>query len=99
MRKLDILSQSPNNFIFQKDSNQTTFGGVLSLIFLIIAFLIFISYRVRFFMNNKYEITSYVSHEVALNDSQKFNFAQSNEYNPKLNLSFSLTDNIWTAIE
>ena len=44
-------------------------------------------------MNNKYEITSYVSHEVALNDSQKFNFAQSNEYNPKLNLSFSLVDN------
>ena len=92
MRKIDILSQSPNNFIFQKESNQTLFGGVLSLIFLIIAFLILISYRVRFYINNQYEVTSFFSHEVAFSESQRIEFEQSKEYNPILKLSFSLVD-------
>ena len=42
MRKIDFLSQSPNGFIFQKESNKTTFGGALSAIYLILIFFIFL---------------------------------------------------------
>ena len=38
MRKLDIISPSPNSFIFQEESNKTLFGGILSLIYLVSIF-------------------------------------------------------------
>ena len=36
MHPLDIISGSPNLYIFGKESNKTNFGGVLFLIYLIV---------------------------------------------------------------
>ena len=39
MNGLDFLSKAPTNFIFEKKSNKTNLGAVLTLIYLIIAHL------------------------------------------------------------
>ena len=36
MNKLDFLSGAPKTLIFEKSSNKTNFGGVLTIIYLII---------------------------------------------------------------
>ena len=93
MRNFDLISQSPNNFIFQKDSNKTTFGGIISIIYIIIAVLIFLLYFTRFLMNDPYEIISFIS-EVKRISTWDFalKFKESEKYNPILNLSFTLRD-------
>ena len=70
MRKIDFLSQSPNNFIFQKESNKTTFGGALSALYLLAIFSILGYYYITYMFSLDYEITSYISEEKSLNDSQ-----------------------------
>ena len=96
MRKFDILSQSPTNYIFQKESNKTTFGGFLSILFILIIVLIFLLYRFQFWFHflywERYEITSYVSQEKILTEYQKDKFTQSIYYNPSLLLNFSLSN-------
>ena len=96
MRKFDILSQSPTNYIFQKESNKTTFGGFLSILFILIIALIFLMYRFQFWFHflywERYEITSYVSQEKTLKENQRDKFTQSIYYNPSLLLNFSLSN-------
>ena len=41
---LDILSDSPKNFIFKKEANKTNFGGFLTIIFLLVFLLFTILY-------------------------------------------------------
>ena len=60
MRGLDFLSESPRNFIFQKEVNKTNFGGVLFLIYMIIMIIISLSYIFDFYLNERYEI-EYIS--------------------------------------
>ena len=93
MRKIDFLSQSPNNFIFQKESNKTTFGGALSALYLLAIFSILGYYYITYMFSLDYEITSYISEEKSLNDSQKKAILESKKYNPSLLLKFSL-DNL-----
>ena len=47
MNSLDIFSDSPRYFIFQKETNKTNFGGVLTLFFSIIMILISFLYFFR----------------------------------------------------
>ena len=54
--KLDFLSQSPKNFIFQKSSNQTNLGGLFCLLYIIIIILIALSYIIPYYNNDKYSI-------------------------------------------
>ena len=54
MNKLDFLSGSPNTLIFEKNSNKTNFGGVLTMIYLIILLIIIITYMVDYAVNPKY---------------------------------------------
>ena len=56
MNNLDFLSSSPNIFIFQKQSNKTTFGGVLFLIYIIIMIGITFIYIMDYIYNEKYTI-------------------------------------------
>ena len=94
MYKIDLLSQSPNNLIFQNDYNKTLFGGLITLIYLIIALSIFLFYGAQFWLNESYQITSFVSEEKVLLDKEtERKFFQSEKYNPFLNLTFSLYDN------
>ena len=44
MKKFDILSQPPRTFIFERISNKTNLGGVLTIIYLIIMIFISIYY-------------------------------------------------------
>ena len=73
MRKLDFLSQSPNSFIFQKESNKTTFGGVLSAIYFISIFFIFLYFITIYGFSESYEITSFISEEKRIQDYEKKN--------------------------
>jgi len=73
IRSNDFLSQSPNNLIFQKDTNKTFFGGLCSIFFYIVAYLILLMYSYRYGLANPYEITSYVSQERIITNSQKKN--------------------------
>ena len=56
MKALDFLSESPNNYIFQKKIYKTNFGGFLFLIFAIIMITIAASYIIDYTLNDKYEI-------------------------------------------
>ena len=40
LHKLDFLSDAPRNLIFQRASNKTNFGGVITLIYIIGVLLI-----------------------------------------------------------
>ena len=55
MNALDFISDSPKVCIFQKSSNKTNLGGILTLIYLIILVLIIIAYLYNFFTYAKYE--------------------------------------------
>jgi len=57
MRLLDFLSNSPKNFIFEKDSNKTTFGGVLTILYLIVLFIMAFIFLYNYEINSKYIIT------------------------------------------
>ena len=94
MYKIDLISQSPNNLIFQNDYNKTLFGGLITLIYLIIALSIFLFYGAQFWLNESYQITSFISEEKALLDEEtERKFFESEKYNPFLNLTISLYDN------
>ena len=92
MRKLDFLSQSPNSFIFQKESNKTTLGGVLSAIYFISIFFIFLYFITIYGFSESYEITSFISEEKRIQDYEKKKFTESEKYNPILPMKFSLLD-------
>ena len=54
MHSFDFFSESPNIFIFQKESNKTNFGGILFSLFTIIMFLISLAYILDYAINEKY---------------------------------------------
>ena len=56
MHSLDFLSQSPKNFIYQKETNKTNFWGLLFLFYIIIMFFISLAYLLDYFMNDNYII-------------------------------------------
>ena len=83
IRKLDFLSQPPPFYIFQQNTNKTTFGGVTFIIFII--FMIFVSllYIFDFILNEKYEI-EYLRYYSSIS-SQKREILDSNpELNPQI---------------
>ena len=92
MRKLDFLSQSPNSFIFQKESNKTTFGGAFSVIYLISIFFIFLYFRTIYAFSDPYEITSFISEEKRIKNNEQKKFTESKKYNPILPMKFSILD-------
>ena len=54
MYYLDFFSDSPKNYIFQKEANKTKFGGFLFFIYMIIMLLISLAYILDYFVNDKY---------------------------------------------
>ena len=96
MRNIDFFSQSPNIFIFHKESNQTTFGGILFLIYLLIMIIISLIYILDYALNNKYivENISYINSTRKQSDNPFAYWDIYDEkildYNPVLNVSFNL---------
>ena len=93
MYKLDFLSKAPNNFIFEKESNKTNLGGVITLIYLIIIIIITIVYICDYSINDKYSVL-YNSENIfkSANESKQARY-NDEKLNPKI------TFNIGTVFE
>ena len=99
MHFLDFLNESPNFFIFQQKSNQTNFGGVLFLIYIIIMILISFAYILDYALNDKYTYESlkfynYLENHYELNKDEKLNpfFNLTISINKFLNYEFVVYD-------
>ncbi len=64
LHAIDFLSNQPRNFIFQKTSNKTNLGGILSLIYLIVFLIIAVSYFAFYALKDNYSI-EYLQNEKA----------------------------------
>ena len=63
MQRFDIISGAPKTFIFQKNSNKTNLGGIFTILFIVMIFLIILSYLYEYFANDKYKV-SYIYDEI-----------------------------------
>ena len=89
MHPLDIISQSPNLYLFQKQSNKTNFGGFLFLVYLVIIILVLIYYIVDYYINPTYTIQSFTH----FNFKTKEEIEERNNdqvYNPNIDFNLSL---------
>lgn len=94
MRKLDILSSAPQNFIFRNNSNKTNFGGVLSLIYLIIVLIIGAYFLVFYFLKDNYSIEYLYFQDSSMLNEQKWNDKKNDpRYNPTFHFNVSLIEN------
>ena len=87
MHFLDFLNESPNFFIFQKKANQTNFGGVLFLIYILIMILISLAYILDYELNDKYTYESFTFYNYTA-DNNELN--KDENLNPFFNLTISL---------
>ena len=93
MHRFDFISGAPKTFIFQKDSNKTNLGGLLTLVFIIIIILIINSYLYGYFANDKYKVT-YSYDDVFYPDDKLNEIYEDENLYPKLNFSLELFGNI-----
>ena len=76
---LDILSDSPKNFIFKKEANKTNFGGFLTIIFLLVFLLFSILYILDYYekvytLESPYEIQNLrLQNTTDVTDREKLN--------------------------
>jgi len=91
MKILDFLSDSPKSFIFRKGSNKTSFGGILSLIYLIIILIIASFYLVGYIINEKYTV-EYGYFQNVLDTNKKQELEKSPKYNPTTKFGYIITD-------
>jgi len=74
MHSLDIFSDSPKYFIFQKETNKTNFGGVLTLFFSLIMIFFSILYLLDYLEMDNYSIEySHIMTSVLDKDIPKWN--------------------------
>ena len=85
MKKLDILSQPPKTFIFERISNKTNFGGVLTIVYLLIMIFISIYYIYNYIIGDKYE---YFYSYRELPEEQKKKVFRGFDPNPPIQLKF-----------
>ena len=91
VRKIDLLSAVPQILIFNQGSNKTVFGGVLSIIYVVIFLLIAIAYLVDYIGNDKYEVEYGIRQEVLSEEKEK-EIIENPDYNPNLNFRVVLRD-------
>ena len=91
MRILDFISQSPPNYIFQKESNKTTLGGTLFLLYTFICIGIFLFYLLDYINNDKYCI-HYTSNYNFISDEEIKKKLDDKEYNPYIKYLILLRD-------
>ena len=91
MHPLDIISESPNLFIFKKESNKTNFGGFLFLIYLIIIILIFIYYLINYIEGDKYIVQSFSHFNIRSYDERRKRNENIN-YNPNITFKLDIRD-------
>ena len=87
MNILDFISDSPRTYIFQKKTNKTNLGGVLTFIYLIILLLIIIAYIYDYYNNEQFQYT-YFYKNIKEEDREKYK----KENNPKKTFRFEIRD-------
>lgn len=95
MHKLDFLSSSPHSFIFHQNSNKTNFGGVLSLIYLIVVLIIAAFYLVFYLIEDNYTV-EYLYHEKILTQEENEKMKNNPKYNPTFKFDIGLFDGSFT---
>ena len=91
MKAIDFLSDSPKSFIFNQKQNKNSFGGILSLIFLIIVLIISVLYLVNYFINDKY-LVEYGFFQDILDKNKTNELVNSEKYNPEIGVGFTVED-------
>jgi hypothetical protein len=91
MHPLDIFSDSPKLFIFQKQTNKTNFGGILTLIFSLIMIFISLLYFLDYNDLNDYSIEySHIPNLTLDKDIPKLN--NNPDYNPNITFALEITN-------
>ena len=89
LHKIDFLSTSPENYIFNDKKNKTSCGGILFLLIIISTLLYAIDSSFNFFLNEKYDIESYIIQRVPYQEEvNKLN--NDPKYNPRMNFAVGL---------
>ena len=71
MHRFDIISGAPKTFIFQKNTNKNNLGGIFTILFIVMMFLIIYSYLYEYFVNDKYKV-SYTFDSEHYDDRDKY---------------------------
>jgi len=82
MHSLDLLSESPKYFIFQKGANKTNLGGVLFMIYIIIIMCISFVYLYDYFTGETYNVESSLIEDVIDESKQNEELLENNKINP-----------------
>ena len=85
----DFLSSSPQSFIFQRRSNRTNFGGVLSLIYSLVFLVIASFYLVSYYNQDNYSV-QYLFQEKYITEEEIYKRVESDIYNPKFNICIDI---------
>ena len=100
MESLDFLSQSPNMFIFQKKANKTICGGILFLIYLIIAALFTLVYCLDYKLNDKYIYESLIfQNSTMLSIEERQKILEDERINPYLNFTVNIKYENFTVFD
>ena len=88
MKFFDIISESPKTCIFQKYSNKTNLGGILTVAYLIFLISIIVGYMYDYYVYDQYQYNYF--YKKFLNDEQIEKKKNDFQYNPPLNFSFEV---------
>ena len=92
MHPLDFISQSPQTFIFQKETNKTNLGGILFLVYLLICLGIFLFYLLDYTKNNKFEVQYTLNKNSSLLEDME-RIKNDDNLNPEITIGIELKDN------
>ena len=99
MNGFDFISDSPRTLIFQKSSNKTNLGGILTFIYLIIVILIVGAYILDYYLNEKYEY-SYFYKDISGNITERERIKEiDNDKNPVVNFTIKLEDFLGNQVD
>ena len=88
MNPIDLISNSPKVYIFQKISNKKNLGGLLTLIYFIFLILLFVIYFYDYSVYEKYEYHDF--YKFFESNEQIMTKKKDPEYNPPTNFSFEV---------
>ena len=99
MHRFDIISGAPKTFIFQKNSNKTNLGGIFTILFIVMIFLIILSYLYEYFANDKYKV-SYTYDEIFYGFDNYLQFYNDDKLYPEIKFILStMEENIKKSIK
>ena len=98
MHRFDIISGAPKTFIFQKNSNKTNLGGIFTILFIVMAFLIIFSYLYEYFVNDKYNV-SYTYDEKYYEYEDEDKIYNDDKLYPKIDYHLYVNGNIEKSIK